>query len=97
MKRSLFVIVMVLILLFTASSPAKAISYGEPDGSAHPNVGSIVVERDGEYFQGVPGRSSVQPCSDRISLHSPLDGVVQESTGARLRHLDLTISSSGTF
>jgi hypothetical protein len=36
-------------------TPALAITYGEPDGNDHPYVGSIVLEKDGIYYQVCTG------------------------------------------
>lgn len=43
MFRKVFMIVVVLAALFALTTPAYAIIYGTPDGTAHPFVGSIVL------------------------------------------------------
>ena len=40
MRRSLFIAIVLAILAWAA--PAQAITYGEPDGNGHPNVGGLV-------------------------------------------------------
>lgn len=40
--RLIAVLVAVLTMLVTA--PAQAITYGEPDGNDHPNVGALIAE-----------------------------------------------------
>ena len=41
MPRNL-IVVAAIVLLMLAATPAQAITYGEPDGNAHPNVGGLV-------------------------------------------------------
>jgi hypothetical protein len=41
----------VLVILVVAVVPALAITFGQPDGENHPNVGAMIVqEPDGEYY-----------------------------------------------
>lgn len=58
MARRLFVISIILALVLVGVTPAKAISYGEPDGNGHPNVGSIVIK--------IPGEGIFQMCSGTL-------------------------------
>lgn len=37
-----------LLLVLLLAAPSGAIVYGEPDGGAHPNVGALVIELDGQ-------------------------------------------------
>jgi len=41
-------------MLLTAT-PAQAITFGQPDGDQHPNVGSLVIVIDGQPLQGCSG------------------------------------------
>ncbi len=50
-QRRLITISAVTILLLVLALPAFAISYGEPDGNAHPFVGSMVLRMDGNLYQ----------------------------------------------
>jgi len=50
MRTKLFSIAIVAVLLLFVVPLAYAITYGEPDGGAHPNVGVLVFELDGEKF-----------------------------------------------
>jgi len=47
MRRSVIAIAALVVVLMLAVMPAGAITYGEPDGNGHPNVGAMVFERDG--------------------------------------------------
>jgi hypothetical protein len=50
MKR-LRISLAVLVILVVAVVPALAITFGQPDGENHPNVGAMIVqEPDGEYY-----------------------------------------------
>ena len=40
MRRSLYAVIVLAVLAWAA--PAQAITYGEPDGNGHPNVGGLV-------------------------------------------------------
>lgn len=52
MARKLIVLCVILVMLFISATPAGAISYGTPDGDAHPYVGSMVLKRaNGTYAQ----------------------------------------------
>ncbi|NIN68108.1 MAG: trypsin-like serine protease, partial [Anaerolineae bacterium] len=50
MRTKLFSIAIVAVLLLFIVPMAYAITYGEPDGEGHPNVGVLVIELDGEKF-----------------------------------------------
>jgi Trypsin len=100
MSRKIFAISITLILLLALVTPALAITYGQPDGNAHPNVGSIVIQ--------IPGRGLFQYCSGTLisedvfltASHCTigLDGVLERNPGSQvLVTFDPTISESGTF
>jgi hypothetical protein len=100
MSRKLFFPLVVLLLAFTLVMPALAISYGEPDGNAHPFVGSIVVR--------IPGEGLFQWCSGTLISENvfltashctePLDGLLIEFPGSEvLVTFDPTIDEAGTF
>ena len=42
MKRKLFILACVLAVTLLLVTPALAITFGEPDGNGHPNVGTMV-------------------------------------------------------
>ena len=49
--KRLAICLVVAILLLVVVIPALAITFGEPDGDNHPNVGAMIVkEPDGEYY-----------------------------------------------
>jgi hypothetical protein len=54
MRRAL-VVLSLAGLVSLAGSPAGAIVYGQPDGNRHPNVGTMVVEFEGERFSVCSG------------------------------------------
>lgn len=48
MYRKITVIAIVTAILMLVATPAGAITYGEPDGNRHPNVGLIVADLKGD-------------------------------------------------
>ena len=55
-RRSLIIAAAAAALLLLLAAPALAITYGEPDGNAHPNVGALVLSLpDGSLFQFCTG------------------------------------------
>ena len=48
MRRTGLIMAVVVLLLLAA--PAKAITYGQPDGNKHPNVGALVGIFDGQTY-----------------------------------------------
>ncbi len=100
MSRKILAISVTLILLLALFSPALAISYGEPDGNAHPYVGSMVLR--------VPGEGLFQWCSGTLISENvfltashctaPIDSVLARIPGAEmLVTFDPTISEASTF
>ncbi len=55
MFRKIFVLSIIIALMFATSTPAQAISYGEFDGDAHPNVGAMVIRIGEGYYEGCSG------------------------------------------
>jgi secreted trypsin-like serine protease len=55
MRRALALCSMVAAWILVATAPAGAIVYGQPDGNRHPNVGTMVVDVDGEKFSVCSG------------------------------------------
>ncbi len=91
---------LIAALLALVVVPALAITHGVPDGSDHPNVGSIVVD--------VPDQGLFQWCSGTLisedvfltASHctAPLDEFLADFPGSQmLVTFDPTISPSGTF
>lgn len=98
--RNLSTVATLTALLSIATVPALAITYGEPDGDAHPYVGSIVVD--------VPGQGVFQWCSGTLIAEdvfltashctAPLNGLLAAIPGAQvLVTFDPTISETGQF
>jgi len=98
--RRLITFISIVALLFIFTLPALAITYGEPDGNAHPFVGSMVFR--------VPGEGLFQFCSGTLISENvfltashctaPIDAALAENPGAELLvTFDPTISENGTF
>jgi len=98
--RRLMIITTVVALLFVFTLPVLAITYGEPDGNDHPNVGSMVFR--------IPDEGLFQWCSGTLISENvfltashctaPIDEILAENPGAELLvTFDPTISESGTF
>src|SRR5512136_2357037 len=100
MFRKLFAVGLVLMMLFVSFTPAQAISYGTPDGNAHPYVGSMVLKTDkGEYFQVCSGTLIAEKVFLTAS-HCTVgwDSYFVTHPGAQmLVTFDSTISPSGTY
>lgn len=100
MSRKLFAISVTLILLLILFTPALAITYGEPDGDAHPNVGSMVaIIPDEGVFQWCTGTL----ISENVFLTAShctvgVDSFLESNPGAQVVvTFDSTISEEGTF
>lgn len=100
MTRKLFVVPIVVALLLLLVTPALAITYGQPDGDAHPNVGSMVAY--------VPGAGYFQWCSGTLiaanvfltASHctAPVDGFLAANPGSQmLVTFDPTINDTSTY
>jgi hypothetical protein len=99
MSRKIFAISITLILLLVLFTPALAITYGEPDGDEHPNVGSIVLD--------IPGLGLFQSCTgtliaDDVFLTAShctvnLDYYVDAYGASIWVTFDPTITSGGNF
>jgi secreted trypsin-like serine protease len=98
--RRFITLTTVLALLFIFVLPALAITYGEPDGNAHPFVGSMVLS--------VPGEGLFQWCSGTLISENvfltashctaPIDATLASIPGAELLvTFDPTIDESSTF
>lgn len=87
-------------ILLTASPPASAITFGQPDGSAHPQVGSLVVRiPDAGIFQWCSG-TLVAPQVFLTASHctQPIDAILEAYPGSEfLVTFDPVIDTSGTF
>ncbi len=99
MFRKIVVLSVLAIFLFASASPARAISYGVPDGNEHPNVGSMVVRVGDDYYQWCSG-TLISPTVFLTASHctAPLDSIFDENPGSELLiTFDPTISTSSTF
>jgi hypothetical protein len=47
MRKVMFISLLAAVVLLGTGQAAYAITYGEPDGTAHPEVGAVIAERDG--------------------------------------------------
>jgi secreted trypsin-like serine protease len=100
MSRKIFILSITLILLLALTTPALAITYGEPDGNTHPNVGSIVLQ--------IPGSGLFQLCSGTLISENVyltashctvgLDSLLERYPGSQvLVTFDPTINENSTF
>lgn len=99
-QRSLAIITTVVVLLFVFTATGLAITYGEPDGDDHPNVGSVVIRlSDGRLFQWCSGTLIADDVFLTVShCTAPLDGILADNPGAQvLVTFDPTINESATF
>ena len=99
MVRRVVVLGLTLVLLLAIASPAGAISYGVPDGTAHPNVGSIVVRVGEDLYQWCSG-TLISPTVFLTASHctAPLDSFISAFPGAEvLVTFDPTITAGGNF
>lgn len=100
MKRKAFTLLFVLVLLLAGVSPASAISYGGPDGNAHPYVGSMVLKTaDGSVYQICSG-TLVAPQVFLTASHCTVvvDQIVAQNPGsAMVVTFDPSITPTSTF
>jgi V8-like Glu-specific endopeptidase len=100
MSRKLVVLPVVLILLLVLVTPALAITFGTFDGTAHPNVGSMVLY--------LPGRGNFQWCSGTLiapaffltASHCTIDvdAYLARYPGSEMRvTFDPTIADTSTY
>ncbi len=98
--RRLIVITLVVASLLVFTFPASAITFGQPDGNAHPFVGSMVAR--------IPGEGVFQWCSGTLiaanvfltASHciAPIDSFLAENPGSEiLVTFDPVITENGTF
>jgi len=50
MKRKIYLIALLVLVALLIAIPVQAITFGQADGNAHPNVGMLFVMMDGEYY-----------------------------------------------
>lgn len=48
MRKTLITALAVMVSIALAAPPSEAITFGQPDGNGHPNVGTLVIELEGE-------------------------------------------------
>jgi hypothetical protein len=98
-RRRLTAIAVVTVLLLVMALPVFAISYGVPDGNAHPFVGSMVLRIDGDLFQVCSGTlisSNVFLTASHCTVF--LDDFLASNPGAELLvTFDPVISAGSTF
>jgi hypothetical protein len=99
-QRRLITMIAVLALLLIVTFPALAITYGQPDGNAHPFVGSMVLRlADGSLFQWCSG-TLIAPDVFLTASHctAPVAPVLAENPGSEmLVTFDPTITEGGTY
>lgn len=98
--RRFFVITLVAAMLLIFVLPVSAITFGEPDGNAHPFVGSMVLYVPGEgYFQWCSGTLiDAQVFLTASHCTAPIDDVLASIPGAEmLVTFDPTISENSTY
>jgi secreted trypsin-like serine protease len=98
-RRRLTAIAVVTVLLLVMALPVFAISYGVPDGNAHPFVGSMVLRIDGDVFQVCSG-TLISPTVFLTASHCTvfLDDFLASNPGAELLvTFDPAISAGSTF
>ncbi len=97
MSRKILVASITILLLITLATPAMAISYGEPDGTGHPNVGSIVAIKGEQLFQICSGTlisSTVYLTASHCTVF--LDSLVEEGYQVKVT-FDPTIFLTSTY
>jgi hypothetical protein len=100
MYRRIFLLTIILIVAFATVIPVQAISYGEPDGTAHPSVGSIVLRvSENKLYQMCTGTLiSSKVFLTAAHCTAPLDGIVADNPGSEvLVTFDPVIAADGTF
>jgi secreted trypsin-like serine protease len=100
MKRKWIAGLMTVAMLLVLVTPAMAITYGQPDGTAHPNVGSMVAYIPGEgYFQWCSG-TLIDTNVFLTASHctAPVDRFLAANPGSQmLVTFDPTINASSTY
>src|SRR5512141_1355099 len=98
--RRILTIAAVTVLMLALALPASAITFGEPDGNAHPFVGSMVLR--------IPDEGVFQWCSGTLITSNvfltashctaPVDGYLERYPGSEmLVTFDPRISESSMF
>jgi secreted trypsin-like serine protease len=98
--RRLLTITAVVALLLVFTLPALAITYGQPDGNAHPFVGSMVLRlADGSLFQWCSGTLIAADVFLTAShCTAPVAATLAANPGSQmLVTFDPTISASATY
>ncbi len=103
MSRKLVVLPVVLILLLVLVTPALAITFGQPDGNTHPNVGSMVLHvpsDSGDHYYQICSGTLIAPQVFLTASHCTVgwDSYIANHPGAEmLVTFDPTITPSGTY
>jgi hypothetical protein len=90
--RRLIVVTLIVISMLVFTLPAAAITFGQPDGNAHPFVGSMVAR--------IPGQGVFQWCSGTLFFDGLAAGPILLDgpsiiEGARVTHLRYTVRRPG--
>ena len=100
MFRRMFTAIVVVALLLAGATQALAITFGTPDGNAHPYVGSMVLYiPDRGYFQWCSG-TLIAPQVFLTASHctAPVDSTLARYEGSQmLVTFDPTIGDTSTF
>ncbi len=100
MLRKLFTVSILLAVLLAWTSPAFAITFGQPDGTAHPEAGSMVLQRANGTLSQVCSGTLIAPQVFLTASHCTVgwDSYFASHPGAvMLVTFDPTISTSSKY
>jgi len=88
MKRKLFIIASMLVVALLLVTPALAITFGEPDGNRHPNVGTMVPKSPIPYVPTICTGTLISPTVFLTAAHC----IVGMSAMFQLTPFDVVVS-----